>query len=293
MNLNDFIVNVFCETDDFMKNFFPHRTLRTRGPLPQLADSEVLTIEIVGEIIGFDTDKKIFNFFKNFYGHYFPNLNNRVNFVRQAANLWWVKQRLFEHITARFRDVITVLDSFPMPVCRFARARFCKLFKGFAAYGKELGNQTFYGFRLHLKINSVGMIQGFDLAAANVHDIKMLPELTGGDSGLLLADRAYLSEPLRAELLARQGLELSIPTKYGEPSRLAAKQLRFRKRIRRLIETVCSQLCQRFYAKKVWARDIWHLTNRIYRKILAHTFCVLFCLREGVSPLKFSKLIAI
>ena len=62
MNLNTFIVNVFCETDDFMKKYFPKRTLRARGPMPQLADSEVLTIEIVGEILGFDTDKDIFGF---------------------------------------------------------------------------------------------------------------------------------------------------------------------------------------------------------------------------------------
>jgi len=293
MNLNDFIVNVFCETDDFMKNFFPNRMLRTRGPVPQLADSEVLTIEIVGEILGFDADKKIFGFFRNFYRHYFPNLTSRVNFVRQAANLWWVKQRLFEHIANSFADIVIVLDSFPIPVCRFARASGCRLFKGVAAYGKELGNQTFYGFRLHLKINSIGMIQGFELATANVHDIKMLPELTARDRGLLLADRAYLSEPLRAELLAKQGLELSVPTKYSKPTDIDIRQLRFRKRIRRLIETVGSQLCQRFYMKKVWARDIWHLTNRICRKILAHTFCVLFCLRQGVSPLSFSKLIAI
>ena len=57
MNLNTFIVNVFCETDDFTKKFFPPRYIRTRGPIPQLADSEVLTMEIVGEILGFDTDR--------------------------------------------------------------------------------------------------------------------------------------------------------------------------------------------------------------------------------------------
>jgi hypothetical protein len=203
MNLNDFIVNVFCETDDFMKKFFPKRTLRSRGPTPQVADSEVLTMEIVGEILGFDTDKDIFEFFKNFYSHYFPKLRCRVSFIRQAANLWAVKRRLFEHISQYFNDVVTVLDSFPIPVCRFARARFCKLFKGIAAYGKELGRQTFYGFRLHVKINSIGMIQTFGLAAANVHDIRMLPELTEGDTGMLLADTAYLSEPLRKQLLER------------------------------------------------------------------------------------------
>ena len=293
MNLNDFIVNVFCETDDFMKKFFPERTLRSRGPTPQLSDSEVLTIEIVGEILGFDTDKDIFGFFRTFYGHYFQNLTCRVSFVRHAANLWRVKKRLFEHITQSFKDVVTVIDSFPMPVCRFARAKFSRLFRGTAAYGKELGNQTFYGFRLHVKINSLGMIQAFDLAPANVHDIRMLGELTEGDRGILLADRAYLSQPLREQLLEQQGLELSVPTKYSEPTPLRPDQLGKRKRLRRSIETVGSQLSHDFHIKKIWARDVWHLANRICRKILAHTFGVLFCLREKLSPLSLKKLISI
>jgi len=273
MNLNDFIVNIFCEVDDFMKNNFPARKLRTRGPLPQLADSE--------------------EFFKRFYRHYFPKLTNRVNFVRHAAKLWAVKQWLFEYITRRFADTIVVLDSFPIPVCRFARAKSSKLFKGIANYGKELGNQTFYGFRLHIKINSIGMIASFKLAPANIHDIHMVPELTFGDRGLLLADRAYLSEPLKSQLLENQGLELSVPTKYGKPTELSVNQLRFRKRIRRLIETVGNQLAGNLHIKKIWARDLWHLANRICRRILAHTFSALFCLRRGLSPLSFSKLVTV
>jgi hypothetical protein len=293
MNLNDFIVNVFCETDDFMKQCFPKRALRRRGPTPQMTDSEVLTMEIVGEMLGFDTDKDIVGFFRDFYHHYFPTLTSRVSFIRHAANLWKVKRRLFEHITGRFRDVVTVIDSFPIPVCRFARARFSKLFKGVAAYGKELGDHTFYGFRLPVTINSLGMIQACDLAPANVHDIRMLPELTEGDRGMLLGDRAYLSHPLHEQLLAQQGLELSVPTKYSEPTPLTPDQLGKRKRLRRCIETVGSQLCHDLHVKKIWARDVWHLANRICRKILAHTFGVMFCLREKLSPLSLKKLVSI
>jgi len=78
---------------------------------------------------------------------------------------------------------VNVIDSFPISVCRFARARFSKLFRGIAAYGKELGNQTFYGFRLHVKINSLGMIQTFEMAPANVHDLRMLDELIPASPG--------------------------------------------------------------------------------------------------------------
>jgi hypothetical protein len=54
---------------------------------------------------------------------------------------------------------------------------------------------------LHATTNSLGMIQAFELAPANVYDIKMLPELTRNDSGMLLADRAYLSKPLKQQLI--------------------------------------------------------------------------------------------
>jgi hypothetical protein len=173
-----------------------------------------------------------------------------------------------------------------MPGTVIARAKGSKLFKGIANYGKKLGNQTFYGFKLHVKINSIGMIQSFDLTAANVHDIHMVKDLTDGNAGLLLGDRAYVSESLKTELLDSQGLELSVPTKYGQHSELK----RVRKRVRRLNETVGSQLTN-LHIKKLWARDLWHLTNRICRKILAHTFCVLSFLRENIKPLSFSKLI--
>jgi hypothetical protein len=98
-----------------------------------------------------------------------------------------------------------------------------------AAYGKEIGNQTFYGFRLYVKINSLGVIQTFELAPANIHDIKMLPEPTRSDSVMLLADRAYLSEPFKQQLLEQQGLELSIPTKCGESTHLSQQELCKRK----------------------------------------------------------------
>ena len=49
MELIDYIVNVFVMVDDFCKIYYPARKLRARGPLPKLADSVVITMEIVGQ----------------------------------------------------------------------------------------------------------------------------------------------------------------------------------------------------------------------------------------------------
>ena len=40
---------------------------------------------------------------------------------------------------------------------------------------------------------------------------------------------------------------------------------------RRLVETVIGQLSERFHLQTVRSWDLWHFTNRINRKILAHT----------------------
>ena len=45
-------------------------------------------------------------------------------------------------------------------------------------------------------------------------------------------------------------------------------------RVRRLIETVIEQLVERFNLEKVWARDTFHLTSRINRKLLSRSYCL-------------------
>ncbi len=61
--------------------------------------------------------------------------------------------------------------------------------------------------------------------------------------------------------------------------------------VRRRIETVISQLVERYGAKRVRARDLWHLTSRFLRKVLSHTLSVCLCQRAGLGPLRFSDLV--
>ena len=61
--------------------------------------------------------------------------------------------------------------------------------------------------------------------------------------------------------------------------------------IRRLVETVAGQLEQQFFIKTTLARDLWHLSNRIIRKILAHTCGVFLNLQLNRDPLKLKGLL--
>jgi hypothetical protein len=66
--------------------------------------------------------------------------------------------------------------------------------------------------------------------------------------------------------------------------------VRFFQRIRRLVEMVIGQLSERFNIEKVRARDIWHLTSRISRKLLAHNVCY-WLNRHSPDPLQLNDLV--
>jgi hypothetical protein len=63
---------------------------------------------------------------------------------------------------------------------------------------------------------------------------------------------------------------------------------------RRLVETLIGQLGERFNFETVRARDLWHLTSRINRKLLAHTvaFWLNRCHSNSIHPLRFQQLIS-
>lgn len=289
MDIITFLISVYCLIDDSLAG----QKLRRRGPAPTLSDAEVLTIEIVGEFLGIDTDAGLYRFFRRHFSGWFPGLKkiHRTTFTRQAANLWAVKRQLWQQVVAVVPHdrLISVIDSFPLPVCRFGRAPRCRRFRGTASYGyDEVARQKFYGFRAHVRLGWPGVVADFRLLPAHIHDIAaaeaMLPPLRGW----VLGDRNYWA-PRLFQSLAEQGLQLLAPykSKKREPFRYPRTLTHMRYRI----ETVIGQLVERFHAKKVWARDRWHLTSRWMRKLLSHSIAVLFCCQAGLSPLSLAELI--
>jgi hypothetical protein len=293
MDLETLIIAVFCLVDDFVRDLCRGRKLRQRGPRPILADSEVLAVEIVGEFLGLDTDQGLHAYFRHHFGHLFPGLRtvHRTTFLRQAANLWVVKQALWQHLaTSVHHDAaIVLIDSLPVPVCRFARAHRCRSLRDLSAFGYDpMAHQTSYGLRLHLRITWPGVITAATLTPANDADRAVAPQLLAGLAGWALGDKGYWSPMLRAELATAE-LDLIAPpprTKAG-----AGRWPGWLVQMRRRIETVLSQLTERYHAKRVRPRDEWHLIARWSRKLASHTMAVLLCQRAGLAPLAFARLL--
>jgi hypothetical protein len=291
--LDSLIIAVFCLVDDTLPQAASVR-LRRRGPRPALADSEVLCIEVVGEQLGLDRDAEVFAYFRRHYAHFFPALAgvHRTTFARQAANLWRVKERLWQRLLGRAGcdPAWAMVDSFPVAVCRFGRAPSCRRFRGLAGYGQDhAAKATIYGFRLHARVCWPGVVTRLSVAPAGAADLAVLEELTDETAGVCLGDRAYW-QPELSEWLRGRGLELLAPFKKraGDPDPERSRRIT---RIRYRIETVFSQLCERFSVKRVWAKDLWHLSSRLLRKVLAHTLMVVLNREQGREPLRLAELL--
>src|SRR5581483_3729337 len=243
MGPHDLLLLVFCLVDDELQALHLEQP-RQSGPAPSLADSELITIELVGEHLGIDRDARLFWHFRHYHAAEFPALTriHRTTFVRQAANLWRLKQLLQRRLAQRLAGANAdwLVDSMPLPVCRFGRGGYCKGFRGQADFGYDaLQKQAYYGFRLHLRVSRRGVILAYQLARASAADAALLFELEPPPGTTGIGDRAYWSPPLAAELLA-QGVRLEAPfqTRKRDPDPARSRRLS-RKRWR--IETVNGQ----------------------------------------------------
>ncbi|MDQ3694740.1 MAG: IS982 family transposase [Chloroflexota bacterium] len=298
MDLESFSIAVYCLIDEGLLDLTHEpawRPVRQRGPAPLLAASEVLTMEAVGEFLGLAQDVAIVDYFRRYHPDYFPALAavHRTTFVRQVANLWVVKERLWRVIRDRVLHdpLLSVVDSVPVSVCRYGRSQRCQRFRGEAADGYDQGSKAiFYGFRVHLRPCWPGVLAEVQVAPANASDLAVAPEVVAGADGVVLGDRTDWSPLLRDEL-HHDGVDLLAPYRHcsEDPQPAFSHDL---SRLRWRIETVAAQLVARYHLKRIWARDAWHLTSRILRKVLSPTIAVCLCRAHGLAPLHLAGLLS-
>ncbi|WP_228860092.1 IS982 family transposase [Xenorhabdus sp. PB61.4] len=277
---------VFCWVDDNLTQLQQGMRFRSRGYLPKLSDAEAITMEVVGEFLGFSTDKGIWTYFNDHRREWFPGLGSRANFAKQISNLWAVKQQLQEKLARLLGALdrpVHIIDGFPLPVCGFKRAKGCANFKGQADYGYcAAKNETYYGFKGHLMIDEIGVVTGFTLTPANVSEREASWDVIGSIKGCLLGDKGYLCFEFKQEMKV-EGIEMITPVRANMDDPLPRKTRRVINAKRRLIETVIGQLAGQFAIEKCWARDLWHLSNRIARKFLSHTLGIFANFQQGKS----------
>jgi hypothetical protein len=201
------IIEIFCNLDDFMKEFETVLTKNSisdssqpkkRNRKSKMSKSEVMTIMIIFHL-------KSYRNLKHFYLYYvckhmddfFPDQVSYNRFVELQKK---VIQPLAVYLKLRGLGKcsgISFIDSTALKVSHYKREKQHKVFKGIAekSYG-TLG--WFYGFKLHLVCNDKGQIIDFLITKANVDDRYPLKNQNFHDKifGKIYGDKGYLGKDL-------------------------------------------------------------------------------------------------
>lgn len=278
----DFILLVYTIIDDLYHQFVPTSVSQRRNvDTAKMSDSEIITLSICGELAGIDSENAWYSFVKRNYRHLFPRLCSRTRFNRTRGALLQVTELLRQKLTHSFPIPTSryfVMDSFPLPVCKFGRARYCRSFRVDGAnYGKcPSKKETYFGFKVHALITIEGYITAFEITPASADDREGLRDFAENHLCLtVLGDKGYTEEQLWEDMQEKGICLMSLkPSNHKNNWPKEVRQVIFR--FRRRVETVFSQLSEQLNAEKVLAKSFRGLCTRLQNKILGHNLCMAF-----------------
>lgn len=245
--MNNDIVSLFCEIDDFCQVFEPelNRRLLEEGSRKRMRNQILCLSEVMTIIVWFHSSA--YRTFKDYYTKEvskhlrwaFPNLVSYNRFVELMPE---ALLPLCAYLQTRKGSCsgISFVDSTSIAVCHNRRINSNQVFSGVARRGKT-SVDWFYGFKLHLIVNDCGELLSIKLTLGNVDDRVPVEEMSKGLFGKLFADRGYISQKL-FELLFAEGIQLvtKIKTKMKNRLMLMFDKLMLRKRA--IIESINDQL---------------------------------------------------
>lgn len=281
INRDEFsLIAIFCDADDFCKEFEPEwRKIligqligdkKSRNRKIGLSLSEAMTIVIMFH-------KTRYRTFKDYYERYvrgplrsfFPKLLSYSRFVNLMKTCLF-PLFIFSQGCLGKCSGISFVDSTILTVCHARRINSHRVFKKMAKRGKT-STGWFYGFKLHLIINDAGEILAYMLSPGNVDDRVPVSDLSKNLFGKLFGDKGYISQELFLKLYER-GLQIITRLKRNMKNKLMDIFDKVLLRSRGVIESVNCKLkfdCQIEHHRH---RSPWNFLVNLISGIVAYAY---------------------
>jgi hypothetical protein len=264
--LEEAITVLFCEIDDAYAHLNPRGG--RYASLKKLSDSEVITLAILQQLRGVESERSFLREVTRFFSHLFPKMvglhpssfHRRVRKLRRFLEP--LRRVLLPELVGDPETII--VDSTLLEVLHPRQVPQSTGFDG--ASWVRWGTFSVYGVKLHMLCATNRVPISYELTAANTADVHLTKELLeeaklGEEvARKLLADLAYRSEDLEEEL-AKLGIVLVTSEASGR-----------RPGVRQQVEIAFSSLKRVFGLGQTLARSIIGLASRIAAKITAYTY---------------------
>ena len=268
-SLEEAVTVLFCLVDDAYRLLNPR--WRSHEPLKKLSDSEVLTLALLQQLRGVESERSFLRDAGRFFSHLFPGVAGL-----HPSSLHRRLRRLRGYLEPLRRTVVADLVGDPetlivdSTLLSVLHPRQVGQSAGWAASSSgaawvRWGSFAVHGVKLHLICATNRVPVSYELTAANVADAPLVEELLGA-SGLgeetarrLFGDLAYRSGAL-AEALAERGVLLATEWAERRPAR------------RQQVEVCFAILKSVFGMDGTLAKTLVGLATRIAAKVAAYTY---------------------
>lgn len=265
-SLEEAITVLFCLIDDAYHLLNP--SADEYAALKKLSDSEVLTLALLQQLRGVESERSFLRDAARFFAHLFPgvvglhpsSLNRRVRKLRRFLEP--LRRTILAELVG---DPETLaVDSTLLAVLH---PRQVEQSAGFAGAAWAVwGSFAVYGVKLHMLCATNRVPLSYELTAANTADVLLVHELLA-EAGLegdgvarrLFGDLAYRSANLREEL-AGAGVLLAVERADRRPA------------IRQQVEVCFAVLKRAFGMGGTLATTLVGLATRVAAKVTAYTY---------------------
>lgn len=283
------ITEIFCDIDDFCKDFLKKQSLyllpnseRSRDKVCQMALSEIMTIIVLFQMSHYRT-------FKHFYQNcilqemrsIFPSALSYNRFVECKPSALTLLTAYLLSKTGKHTGFYYI-DSTTLKVCHNKRIYRNKVFKGIAARSKSTMG-WFYGFKLHLVINHKGELINVCFTKGNIDDRQVVNALMKQLQGLGVGDKGYLGEKLANDLKSH-GLKFITKVRKNMKQKMLSAFETFFLNQRGIIETIIDQLKNLYHLEHTRHRSPVNFLVNTVAALIAYTW------RENKPGINLNKL---
>lgn len=255
------------------------------GPKSAYSDSYFITLIILKSLFGFSSELSFLRFLATNKLPGLAAIPEQSWYNRKAKKLFpkveQIRLLLLEKLNAK-NVKIRIVDSVPVPVITYARAKRCKSFTADkeVSYGYCAASKTkYFGNKLTVFTTKEGIPTDYHLDLAKAHDVIIFKNILKNNNYQnihFIGDKGYLmKEEDRQELLYRNNCCLTTPYRRNQKKKLSKLEKKLLKS-RKIIETINSQLDDQMGLKRTRAKSLTGLKSRIAGIMLSMTFGIYF-----------------
>ncbi len=264
---------IYCLIDNLTSLIDQKAQISKVGRKKKLNRAELLTIAIIKQKLGIETNKQLYFLIKKYMKKDFSEIPSYQQFCSGLESNFWhlgIMNSILSDINKQKQSEFFVIDSTPLPLCSVGYRFRSQLGKGFASSGKNM-NGWYFGFKLHLIINKNMDIVSFKFTNGSTSDIAALDsKMVKGIAGYLIGDKGYLGLRKAKELKVCNITLITKVKKNMKKIPISKKILQMLKR-RQIVETSFSILKDRLQIINKKARSITSFFSQALSAILAYT----------------------